>query len=120
MTDVPCWKGRSGTRGSVPDSAPSTLAWFVASLRRKGPREKNGLTLLILLQANVSMDLSWLDYVIIGVYFDGLVGSPVNAKSLGINKKLWSGLITVAFDYSILGMRLTSPHWCAARRGNLS
>ena len=43
----------------------------------------------------------------------GLLGSPQNEKSLGININLWWGLITVVFGCVILGMSLASPR----RRG---
>ncbi|MGI8912158.1 MAG: hypothetical protein ACR2JR_16650 [Rubrobacteraceae bacterium] len=48
----------------------------------------------------------------------GILGSPQNEKSLGININLWWGLITVAFWCVILGMSFASPHRRAARNGN--
>lgn len=48
----------------------------------------------------------------------GLVGSPDNAKSLGININLWWGLVTVVFGCVILGMSLASPRRRAARNGS--
>lgn len=45
----------------------------------------------------------------------GLLGSPDNAKSLGINLNLWWGLITVVFGCVILGMSYASPRRRATR-----
>ena len=45
----------------------------------------------------------------------GLIGTPQNEKSLGININLWWGLITVVFGCVILGMSLASPRRRAAR-----
>ena len=46
----------------------------------------------------------------------GLLGSPENEKSLGININLWWGLVTVVFGCVILGMSLASPRRRALRR----
>ncbi len=46
----------------------------------------------------------------------GLIGSPQNEKSLGININLWWGLITVALGCVILGMSFASPRRRSARR----
>lgn len=45
----------------------------------------------------------------------GLLGSPDNAKSLGINLNLWWGLVTVVFGCVILGMSYASPRRRATR-----
>jgi hypothetical protein len=46
----------------------------------------------------------------------GLLGSPDNAKSLGINLNLWWGLVTVVFGCVILGMSYASPRRRATRQ----
>jgi hypothetical protein len=46
----------------------------------------------------------------------GLLGSPDNAKSLGINLNLWWGLVTVVFGCVILGMSYASPRQRAMRQ----
>lgn len=48
----------------------------------------------------------------------GLIGSPDNAKSLGININLWMGLITVASGCVALGMSFASPRRRANRNGS--
>ena len=48
----------------------------------------------------------------------GLIGSPQNEKSLGININLWWGLATVVFGCVVLGMSLASPRRRAARDGS--
>lgn len=55
------------------------------------------MIVLALLQANVSFGRSWLDYLITGTYFYGLVGSTDDAKSLGIDIDLWWDLVTLPF-----------------------
>ena len=45
----------------------------------------------------------------------GLVGSPNNARSLGININLWWGLVTVACGCVALGLSFASPRRRAER-----
>jgi hypothetical protein len=46
----------------------------------------------------------------------GIVGSPENAKSLGINMNLWWGLFMVAFGCVVLGLSWASPRRREAAR----
>lgn len=72
-------------------------------------------SLALLQSTRISVDSSFVDYLIIGVYFAftiigaimvlyGLLGSPENERSLGINLNLWWGLFMAVFGGVFFGI----------------
>ncbi len=83
-------------------------------------------SLALLQSTRISVDSSFVDYLIIGVYFAftiigaimvlyGLLGSPENERSLGINLNLWWGLFMAVFGGAFVGISHAVARHRAAR-----
>lgn len=83
-------------------------------------------SLALLQSTRISVDNSFVDYLINGVYFAftiigaimvlyGLLCSPENERSLGINLNLWWGLFMAVFGGAFVGISHAVARHRAAR-----